>query len=158
MKKINCPSWNQDSFYDKFLLQVIEKPTIRCALLVLILTNKRLLRNMKLKSSLCCSDCETVEFKILRAVKRPHSKFPILDFRIVVLASSGLCLLEYNRIKPWKRKGAPFFKWENRKTWETTNQSVSSLWLRRSWGSLLETTLRHMENQRSDWWQPTWHH
>jgi len=54
-----CPSWNQDSFYDKLLLQVIEKPTMRCSLLVLVLTNKRLLRNMKLKSSLCCSDCET---------------------------------------------------------------------------------------------------
>jgi len=60
---------------------VIEKPTMRCSLLVLVLTNKRLLRNMKLKSSLCCSDCETVEFKIPKAVRRPHSKFTILDLR-----------------------------------------------------------------------------
>jgi len=37
--------------------------------------------NVKLKDSLGCSDHEMVEFKILRAVRRVHSKLSTLDFR-----------------------------------------------------------------------------
>jgi len=36
---------------------------------------------MKLKGSLGCSDHRMVEFKILRASKRMHSKLATLDFR-----------------------------------------------------------------------------
>ncbi|GAB0181349.1 hypothetical protein GRJ2_000600200 [Grus japonensis] len=67
---------------DNFLLQVIEEPMRRGAMLDLVLTNKEgLVGNVKLKGSLGCSDHEMVEFKILRAVRRAHSKLTALDFR-----------------------------------------------------------------------------
>ena len=60
---------------DNFLLQVIEEPMRRGAMLDLVLTNKEgLVGNVKLKGSLGCSDHEMVEFRILRAVRRVHSK------------------------------------------------------------------------------------
>ncbi|GAB0182811.1 mitochondrial enolase superfamily member 1 [Grus japonensis] len=47
-----------------------------------VLTNKEgLVGNVKLKGSLGCSDHEMVEFNILRAVWRTHSKLTTLDFR-----------------------------------------------------------------------------
>ncbi|GAB0186145.1 mitochondrial enolase superfamily member 1 [Grus japonensis] len=67
---------------DNFLLQVIEEPTRRGAMLDLVLTNKEgLVGNVKLKGSLGCSDHEMVEFKILREARRAHSKLTTLDFR-----------------------------------------------------------------------------
>ncbi|PKU33645.1 glycerol kinase [Limosa lapponica baueri] len=67
---------------NNFLLQVTEEPTRRGAMLDLVLTNKEgLVGNVKLKGSLGCSDHETVEFKILRVVRRVHSKLTTLDFR-----------------------------------------------------------------------------
>ena len=42
---------------------------------------------------------ETVEFKILRAVRRVHSKLTTLAFR-----SAGVCWVEYHRIKPWREE------------------------------------------------------
>ncbi|GAB0185088.1 mitochondrial enolase superfamily member 1 [Grus japonensis] len=60
---------------DSFLLQVIEDPTRRGAVLDLVLTNKEgLVENVKLKGSLGCSDHGMVEFNILRAVRRMHSQ------------------------------------------------------------------------------------
>ncbi|GAB0180313.1 hypothetical protein GRJ2_000496600 [Grus japonensis] len=54
----------------------------RGAMLNLVLTNKKgLVGNVKLKGSLGCSDHEMVEFKILRAARRVHSKLTTLDFR-----------------------------------------------------------------------------
>ena len=51
-------------------------------MLDLVLTNKEgLVGNVKLKGSLGCSDHEMVEFKILRAARRVHSKLNTLDFR-----------------------------------------------------------------------------
>ena len=51
-------------------------------MLDLVLTNKEgLVGNVKLKGSLGCSDHEMLEFKILRAARRTHSKLTILDFR-----------------------------------------------------------------------------
>ncbi|GAB0204803.1 hypothetical protein GRJ2_002945900 [Grus japonensis] len=67
---------------DNFLLQVTEEPTRRGAMLDLVLTNKEdLVGDVKLKGSLGCSDHEMVEFKILRAARRAHSKLTTLDFR-----------------------------------------------------------------------------
>ncbi|GAB0176134.1 hypothetical protein GRJ2_000078600 [Grus japonensis] len=67
---------------DNFLLQVIEELMRRGAMLDLILTNKEgLVGDVKLKGSLDCSDHEMVEFKILRAVRRAHSKLTTLDCR-----------------------------------------------------------------------------
>ncbi|GAB0195045.1 hypothetical protein GRJ2_001969800 [Grus japonensis] len=67
---------------DNFLLQVIEEPTRRGAMLDLVFTNKEgLVWNVKLTGSLGCSDHEMVEFKILRAARRAHSKLTTLDFR-----------------------------------------------------------------------------
>ena len=67
---------------DNFLLQVIEEPMRRGAMLDLVLTNKEgLVGNVKLKGSLGYSDHEVVEFKILRAVRKAHSKLTTLDFR-----------------------------------------------------------------------------
>ncbi|GAB0208094.1 hypothetical protein GRJ2_003275100 [Grus japonensis] len=67
---------------DNFLLQVTEESMRRGAMLDLVLTNKDgLVGDVKLKGSLGCSDHEMVEFKILRAARRAHSKLPTLDFR-----------------------------------------------------------------------------
>ena len=67
---------------DNFLLQVMEEPMRRGAMLDLVLTNKEgLVGNVKLKGSLGCSDHEMVEFKILKAVRRAHSKLNTLAFR-----------------------------------------------------------------------------
>ncbi|GAB0179239.1 hypothetical protein GRJ2_000389200 [Grus japonensis] len=67
---------------DNFLLQVIEEPTRRGAMLDLIFTNKEgLVGDVKLKGSLGCSDHKMVEFTILRAARRAHSKLTTLDFR-----------------------------------------------------------------------------
>ncbi|GAB0182133.1 mitochondrial enolase superfamily member 1 [Grus japonensis] len=50
-------------------------------MLDLVLTNKeRLMRSVKLKGSLGCSNHEMVEFEILRTVRRAHSKLTTLDF------------------------------------------------------------------------------
>ncbi|GAB0199193.1 hypothetical protein GRJ2_002384700 [Grus japonensis] len=65
-----------------FLLQVREEPMRRGAMLDLILTIKEgLVGNVKLKSSLGCSDHEMVDFRILRAARRACSKLTTLDFR-----------------------------------------------------------------------------
>ncbi|GAB0203621.1 hypothetical protein GRJ2_002827700 [Grus japonensis] len=67
---------------DNFVLQVIEEPTRRGAMPDLVLTNKEgLVGDVKLKGSLGCSDHEMVEFKILRAARRAHSKLTTLDFK-----------------------------------------------------------------------------
>ncbi|GAB0190982.1 hypothetical protein GRJ2_001563500 [Grus japonensis] len=92
---------------DNFLLQVIEEPTRRGAMLDLVLTNKEgLVGNVKLKGSLGCSDHEMVEFKILKPVRRVHSKLITLGFR---KADFGLFrdLLgrEYHGTKPWREEG-----------------------------------------------------
>jgi len=61
---------------------VTKKPTRRGVKLDLVLTNKEgLLKNVRLRGSLGCSDHEMVDFKILRAVRRVHSKLTALDFR-----------------------------------------------------------------------------
>jgi len=61
---------------------VTEEPTRRGALLDLILTyNEGLVENVKVKSSLSCSDHEMVEFRILSGGRRVKSRLPILDFR-----------------------------------------------------------------------------
>ncbi|GAB0204992.1 hypothetical protein GRJ2_002964800 [Grus japonensis] len=85
---------------DNFLLQVTEEPTRRGAMLDLILTNKEgLVGDVKLKGSPGCSDHEMVEFKILRAARRAHSKLTTLDFR---RADFGLFRDLLGRI-PWDK-------------------------------------------------------
>ncbi|KAJ7396062.1 hypothetical protein BTVI_148843 [Pitangus sulphuratus] len=67
---------------DNFFLQVIEEPMRRGAMLDLILTNKEgLVGNMKLLSSLGCSDHEVLKFKILGTARRAQNKLTTLDFR-----------------------------------------------------------------------------
>ncbi|GAB0207190.1 hypothetical protein GRJ2_003184600 [Grus japonensis] len=84
---------------DNFLLQVIEEPTRRGAMLDLVLTNKEgLVGDVKLKGSLGCSDHEMVEFRILRVARRARSK-------LTTMASSGICLVEYHGTKPWRAEG-----------------------------------------------------
>ncbi|GAB0189120.1 hypothetical protein GRJ2_001377300 [Grus japonensis] len=64
---------------DNFLMQVIEEPMRRGAMLDIVLTNKEgLVGDVKLKGSLGCSDHEMVDF---RAARRAHSKLTTLDFR-----------------------------------------------------------------------------
>ncbi|GAB0186577.1 hypothetical protein GRJ2_001123000 [Grus japonensis] len=85
---------------DSFLLQVIEEPMRRGATLDLVLTNKEgLVGNVKLQGSLGCSDHETVEFKIHKAVRRAHSKLTTVDFR---RADSGLFRDLFGRV-PWDK-------------------------------------------------------
>jgi len=51
-------------------------------MLDLVFNNKKgLMGNVKLRGSLGCSDHEIVEFKMLRAARRVHSKLTTLDFR-----------------------------------------------------------------------------
>ncbi|GAB0208353.1 mitochondrial enolase superfamily member 1 [Grus japonensis] len=69
-------------------------------MLDLVLTNKEgLVGDVKLKGSLGCSDHEMVEFRILRAARRAHSKFTTLDFR---RAGFGLFRDLLGRI-PWDK-------------------------------------------------------
>ncbi|GAB0181714.1 hypothetical protein GRJ2_000636700 [Grus japonensis] len=85
---------------DNFLLQVIEEPTRRGAMLDLVLTNQEgLVGEVKLKGSLGCSDHKMVEFRILRAVRRACSKLTTLDFR---RADFGLFRDLLGRI-PWDK-------------------------------------------------------
>ncbi|GAB0176447.1 mitochondrial enolase superfamily member 1 [Grus japonensis] len=85
---------------DNFLLQVIEEPTRRGAMLDLILTNKEgLVGDVKLKGSLGYSDHELVEFRIPRAARRARSKLTTLDLR---RADFGLFRDLLGRI-PWDK-------------------------------------------------------
>jgi len=71
-----------DCLDDNFLLQLTEERMRRGAMLDLVLTNKEaLLRNVKLKGSLGYSDHEITEFKILKAVRRAHSKLTTLELQ-----------------------------------------------------------------------------
>ncbi|GAB0179436.1 mitochondrial enolase superfamily member 1 [Grus japonensis] len=69
-------------------------------MLDLILTNKEdLVGDVKLKGDLGCSDHDMVEFRILRAARRAHSKLTTLDFR---RADFGLFRDLLGRI-PWDK-------------------------------------------------------
>ncbi|PKU41564.1 glycerol kinase [Limosa lapponica baueri] len=50
-------------------------------MLAIVLTNEVLVGNVKLTDSLDCSDHEMVEFKIIRAARKAHTKIATLDFR-----------------------------------------------------------------------------
>ncbi|XP_010179874.1 PREDICTED: protein FAM178A-like [Mesitornis unicolor] len=64
------------------LFRDLLEPTRKGAILDLVLTSKEgLMGNVKLKGSLGCSGHEMVEFKIVRAASRAHSKLVSLDFR-----------------------------------------------------------------------------
>jgi len=70
------------SIDDNFLMQVVEEPTRRGALLDLVLTNKEgLVEDVKAGDSLGCSDHEMVGFRILRGGSRAISRIKTLDFR-----------------------------------------------------------------------------
>ncbi|RMC15809.1 hypothetical protein DUI87_08013 [Hirundo rustica rustica] len=72
------------------VLEVMEEPLRRNAMMDFVLTNKKgLVRNVKLKGSLSCSGQELFEFKILEAAKRLHSKLSALDFRRAVWPLQG---------------------------------------------------------------------
>jgi len=71
-----------DCVDDNFLLQVIEDCLRRGAMLDLVLTNKEgLVGNVKLKGSLGSNHHKMVEFDMVRAARRVHSKLTTLDFR-----------------------------------------------------------------------------
>ncbi|PKU27650.1 glycerol kinase [Limosa lapponica baueri] len=85
---------------DNFLLQMVEEPMRKGAMLDLVLTNKEgLVGNVKLKGILGCSDHEMVEFKILRAARRVRSKLTTLEFR---RADFGLLRDLIGRV-PWEK-------------------------------------------------------
>lgn len=67
---------------DNFFLQVIEEPIRRGAMIDPALASKEgLMGNVKLKSNPDCSDYGTVEFKILKTLRRVYRKLANLDFR-----------------------------------------------------------------------------
>jgi len=69
------------SIDDNFLMQVVEEPTRRGALLNLVLTNKEgLVEDVKVGGRLGCSDHEMV-FRILHGGRRAISRIKTLDFR-----------------------------------------------------------------------------
>ncbi|GAB0203667.1 hypothetical protein GRJ2_002832300 [Grus japonensis] len=92
-----------------FLLQVIKEQSRTGAMMDLVLTNKEgLVGDVKLKGSLGCSDHDImVEFKILMAARRMHSKLTTMDFR---RADFGLLRDLLGRV-PWDKalegRGAP---------------------------------------------------
>jgi len=70
------------SINDNFLMQVVEEPTRKGALLDPALTNKeRLVEDMKARGRLGCSDHEMVEFRILHGGSRAISRIKTLDLR-----------------------------------------------------------------------------
>ncbi|GAB0206807.1 hypothetical protein GRJ2_003146300 [Grus japonensis] len=92
---------------DNFLLQVIEEPMRRGAMLDLVLTNKEgLVGDVKLKGSLGCSDHKMVEFRILRAVRRACSKLTTLDFRRADFGLFGDLLGRMPSDKALEKRGA----------------------------------------------------
>ena len=65
-----------------FLMQVVEEPTRKGALLDLVLMSKEgLVEDVKVGGSLGSSDHEMVNFRILRGGSRPISRIKTLDFR-----------------------------------------------------------------------------
>jgi len=85
---------------NNLLLQVIEEPTNRGAMLDIVLTSKEgLVGNVKRKGSLGCCDHEMMGFKILRAVSRAHSKLTALD---ISRADFGLFRDLLSRV-PWEK-------------------------------------------------------
>jgi len=68
--------------HDNFLMQVVEEPTSKEALLDLVLTNKEgLVEDVKGGGRLGCSDHEKVEFRILCGGRRAISRIKTLDFK-----------------------------------------------------------------------------
>lgn len=66
---------------DNFLMQVVEEPTGRGVLLDPVLTNRDgLVRDVKVRGSLGCSNREMVEFKILGGRSKARSRIAALDF------------------------------------------------------------------------------
>jgi len=88
------------SIDDNFLIQVVEEPTRKGALLDLVLRNKEgLVEDVKVGGRLDCSNHEMVEFRILRGGSRAISRIKTLDFR---RASFGLFKELLGGI-PWAR-------------------------------------------------------
>ncbi|GAB0180923.1 mitochondrial enolase superfamily member 1 [Grus japonensis] len=63
-----------------------------------------LVGHVKLKGRLDCSDDEMMEFKILRAARRAHSKSLPRNSGEKTSASSGTCLVEYYGTKLWREE------------------------------------------------------
>jgi len=76
-------SWRfLQSINNNFLMQVVEEPTRRAALLDLVLMNKEgLFEDMKAGGRLGCSDHEMVKFRILRGESRAICRIKTLDLR-----------------------------------------------------------------------------
>jgi len=88
------------SIDDNFLMQVVEEPTRKGALLDLVLTNKeRLVEDVKVGGRLGCSDHEMVEFRILCGRSSAISRIKTLDLR---RANFGLFKELLGEI-PWSR-------------------------------------------------------
>lgn len=96
---------------DNWLLQVIEEPTRRGAVLDFALTNKEGLVNMKLKSSLGCSGHEVADFKVLGAVRSVGRRSLPWTKRGQTSASSRIFLAECHGIRPWREE------WPKRAGW-----------------------------------------
>jgi len=85
-RKAQCRRFLQ-SINDNILMQVVQAPTRKGALLDPVLTNKEgLVEDVKVGSRLGCSDHEMVEFRILREGSRAISRIKTLDLRRVTFA------------------------------------------------------------------------
>lgn len=58
-----------------------------------------------------CSDCEMVEFRILREGMKENSRIPALDFRRVNLDLLGLCLQESHGKPRWREESSRTDVW-----------------------------------------------
>ncbi|PKU41149.1 hypothetical protein llap_8554 [Limosa lapponica baueri] len=88
-------------------------------MLDLVLTNKEgLVGNVKLKGSLGYSDHEMVQFKILRAARRAHSKVATLDFGRADFGLFGDLLSRVPWDKALERRGA-------HESWLSTSRSIA---------------------------------
>jgi len=70
------------SIGDNILMQVVEEPTRKGALLDLVLTNKEgLMEDVKVGGRLGCSDHEMVKFRVLHGGSRAINRITALDLR-----------------------------------------------------------------------------
>ena len=70
------------SIGDNILMQVVEEPTRKGALLDLVLTNKEgLMEDVKVGGRLGCSDHEMVKFRVLHGGSRAINRIKTLDLR-----------------------------------------------------------------------------
>lgn len=69
------------------------------------MSKEELVRNVKLKGKLVCSDHEITEYDTLRAMRMVYRKLSTWEFGKANFGLLITCLVEYCGIKPWREEG-----------------------------------------------------